>query len=254
MFQRALNIFTEKMEPPTTGVSSTATVLSVIGFLASFFFAVVGLVAWKDGSWVLFLAGAVLLTILVYFTTGDDRSPSYQYCSARLIRAMVSGVITPFLFAAIGLSLKYAYSLYDDHTAAAAASLEQAYKASPEKYVEKVIGRDDIHASFVKNDERISIAYDLDPWSLTGSSARTTYNLHVSQLVPAIFARFPDAKTIEVVGRGEFRDKRGNSSRDDVVKITFSRKNSQTIQWGNIRYDDVPELADWYWIHPSARN
>ena len=87
---------------------------------------------------------------------------------------------------------------------------------------------------------------------MTGTTL-SSFNVHVSKLVPAIFAKFPNYNEVLIVGRGKFTNIRGNSSEGDVASALFTRKNAETIKWDNISLSNIPKLADAYGVHPSLR-
>jgi hypothetical protein len=68
---------------------------------------------------------------------------------------------------------------------------------------------------------RLSVSFNMTRRSRTNSSAIAGFNLGTEKVVPAVFERFPQA-----------------------------RSNSADINWKNIDYNNVPKLADKFWAHP----
>jgi hypothetical protein len=219
-----------------------------VAFILSLIFTAGAFISFKQGAWVLLLIGAAMIGILLYFSLAKNTKPSIAYIANRTCDSMVSAVTLAFVFAAIGLG----FNAKEDHAAKAAADREAVYNTEPAKLIESLLGNADTHPTFSKVGDRITVSYDLDPWSLTASSAKSSFNLHTTKLIPELFRRYADTQAVEIIGKAEFNDKRGNSSRDEAMRITFTRKNSSGINWEKVHFEDVPQIADFYWIHPSA--
>jgi len=223
-------------------------VLRSAAFILSLIFTAGAFISFEQGAWILLLIGAAMIGVLMRLSLSKSTRPSIAYIANRTCDSMVSAVALALVFAAIGLG----FNAKEDHAAKVAADKEAIYNAEPTKLIESLLGSSDAHPTFSKEEDQIKVSYDLDPWSLTPSSATSAFNLHVAKLIPALFVRYGDARTIEVVGRAEFNDKRGNSTRGDAIRITFSRKNSTATNWASVHFGDIPDIADSYWVHPSA--
>jgi hypothetical protein len=88
---------------------------------------------------------------------------------------------------------------------------------------------------------------------LTASTAVSGFNLIIARVVPAVFAKFPQVQSIIFHESGPFRDIKGNDSTDEMLRIAFSREESDQIHWDKINYDDVPKLGEHYFMHPGLR-
>jgi len=95
----------------------------------------------------------------------------------------------------------------------------------------------------------LSVQYDDTP--LTAGIAISSFNLDIRELVPEVFNRFPGIAAVKIVARGSFKDVRGNKSVDPMFRITFSRANAARIQWKDILLENIPKVADAYWVHPA---
>jgi hypothetical protein len=60
--------------------------------------------------------------------------------------------------------------------------------------------------------DTLKISLNLEPWSLTVGTTKSTFNIDVQKVVPAVFARFHDIQMVEINGYGPFRDVRGNAT------------------------------------------
>ena len=44
-----------------------------------------------------------------------------------------------------------------------------------------------------------------------------------------------------------------NESTDEMLRIAFTREESDQIHWDKINYDDIPKLGEHYFMHPGLR-
>jgi hypothetical protein len=88
---------------------------------------------------------------------------------------------------------------------------------------------------------------------LTASTAVSGFNLIIARVVPAVFAKFPQVQSIVFRESGPFRDIKGNDSTDEMLRIAFTREESDHIHWDKINYDDIPKLGEHYFMHPGLR-
>ena len=84
---------------------------------------------------------------------------------------------------------------------------------------------------------------------LTMGTGKSTFQMELKQLIPGVFYKFRDINTITVVATCTFKDKKGQESRGDVMRAKFTRDNADSINWGNIDSDNLPTIADDYWVH-----
>lgn len=97
--------------------------------------------------------------------------------------------------------------------------------------------------------DRMGVAYSLDEMG-KAEAMRTLYNIYVRQFVIVAFDRWPKINRIETVGTVSLIDARGNERVDTGIKSVFTRKNAASIKWENVPYNNVPNIADEYWVHP----
>jgi hypothetical protein len=88
---------------------------------------------------------------------------------------------------------------------------------------------------------------------LTASTAVSGFNLNIARVVPTVFAKFPRVQSIVFHESGPFSDIKGNVSTDEMLRIAFTREESDQIHWDKINYDDIPKLGEHYWMHPGLR-
>jgi hypothetical protein len=88
---------------------------------------------------------------------------------------------------------------------------------------------------------------------LSASWAVSGFNLIVARVVPAVFAKFPQVQSIVFHESGPFDDIKGNQSTEEMLRIAFTREESDQIHWDKINFDNVPKLGEHYWMHPGLR-
>jgi hypothetical protein len=88
---------------------------------------------------------------------------------------------------------------------------------------------------------------------LTASTAVSGFNLIVARVVPTVFAKFPQVQSIVFRESGPFHDIKGNESTEEMLRIAFTREESDQIHWDKIKYDDIPKLGEHYFMHPGLR-
>lgn len=110
----------------------------------------------------------------------------------------------------------------------------------------------DLHPEAKMNGGVLSIDYTADA-ILTAGTAVSGFNVRTAQLVPTLFGRFPKVDSIIIQAHGPFTDIRGNQSIDTMLRISFMRKDAESIKWDNISYDNIPKLGEHYWMHPGIR-
>jgi hypothetical protein len=49
-------------------------------------------------------------------------------------------------------------------------------------------------------------------------------------------------------------DEYGNTSDDIVIKATFTPETRDKINWDNFLFEDIPSVADEWWMHPALEN
>lgn len=86
---------------------------------------------------------------------------------------------------------------------------------------------------------------------LSASTLKNGFYSDVAEFVPTILNTFEHIKSVRITTRAPFNDMRGHSTTEDAITIEFTRQTSDGISWKNIRYTNVPKLADAYWQHPA---
>lgn len=62
-----------------------------------------------------------------------------------------------------------------------------------------------------------------------------------------------DFRSLNIVGTFAMVDKLGNSSEDDVLRVTYLRTTVDRINWTGFLTDNVYEVAESVWLHPAFR-
>lgn len=98
---------------------------------------------------------------------------------------------------------------------------------------------------------KTTLTFEIVPWALTISTARSAYYSKLKQVVPEVFARFPDVEKIRFEGLAEFKDIRGNMSLGTAIWAEFSRANAASVNWQQVESDNLLKIADASWAHPG---
>ncbi len=122
---------------------------------------------------------------------------------------------------------------------------------TPQRLAESIISQSDAMVSADAGDGGITVRFRIDPWALTAGTARSVFPYNVKRLVPEMLDRFPDAQWVRVNATGELTDVRGNKSREVVMSAGFTRANASTIQWASVLDENLPKVADEWWVHPA---
>ncbi len=130
------------------------------------------------------------------------------------------------------------------------ARIDQA--TSPAELAQALLGSDNGKAEATFDKGVLNAQLTLDA-VLSASSAVSGFNLQIVRMVPEVFKKFPDVSSIVLHESGPFHDIRGNKSTEEMLRIAFTRDESDSVHWDNINYDDVPKLGEHYWMHPALR-
>jgi hypothetical protein len=122
---------------------------------------------------------------------------------------------------------------------------------TPQRLAELIINEPDAMVSAYAGNGGITVEFRTDPWALTAGTAKWLFPSHVKKLVPAMLDRFPDAQWVRVNATGELVDVRGNKSREVVMAAGFTRTNAGMIRWEDVLDDNLPKVADEWWVHPA---
>lgn len=97
----------------------------------------------------------------------------------------------------------------------------------------------------------VRVLYSLKPWNYSISETRRAFYRHLRTMVPAVFGHFPQYASIDIVGTAEFADLKGNSGEVYAMHAVFTQANSRTINWSSVALEDLPRIADRFWMRPS---
>ncbi len=106
-------------------------------------------------------------------------------------------------------------------------------------------------SSATKIGDHVTVEFRIDPWSLTGSTARSHFLSSAKQLFRDYFSRLPEVNRVTIVGTGPFKDIKGNESRGRALEIEMTRQAASDVQWDNISTNNLPRIATDFWQHPS---
>jgi hypothetical protein len=141
-----------------------------------------------------------------------------------------------------------------EEAAKAPAAVVKVEPVTIEDHVNEVLrhGGKDANPQVAIDGDVARIRYSIQPWAaFSASSTEGIYGLHVATIVPKLFEKVPELNRVEIVAHGSFRDRRGNDTVEDVLRVSFTRRNAEAIKWNRIRYSDAPSLADRFWRHPG---
>lgn len=95
----------------------------------------------------------------------------------------------------------------------------------------------------------VTVDYIID--APTGTLTRARFDLNVLELMPLVFNRNPAVTDVSLVASTELTDIKGHRSLMRVAIIRMSRKAHSEINWPGVRTENLPRLADIYWLHPA---
>lgn len=125
---------------------------------------------------------------------------------------------------------------------------------TPESIVKDVLsfGMPKAAPKLIRQGNELRIEYNINTWAvLDKSKMKWSFHDHVSDMVSKIFEKFPDIETINVSAIATLVDMRGNETKEQVLGAGFTRRNAATINWKNVKPDNIPLLANSYYEHPS---
>lgn len=97
------------------------------------------------------------------------------------------------------------------------------------------------------NDNEVIVNFDLGEYS---AGNEITFLDEARYVYSKFFKTFKN-KNITLVGNAIFTDVKGNKSKGKAFIIEFTPEQSKTINWEDVRYENLPQLADKYWVNPS---
>ena len=150
-------------------------------------------------------------------------------------------------YAAIKANEATLNSLPTPTTVAAPLSSAPTLMDAQTTFIKSVLSKSDAHARAQQVGSSLEINYRLDPWMLTASVGKSSFTVHMKDIIPAAFSKFPEVNSITIIATCGTKDKRGHEGRADCMRTTFTRENSASIVWKNISYGDLPQLADAFW-------
>lgn len=121
----------------------------------------------------------------------------------------------------------------------------------PEKLAQRIVDNDDAHLIAAVIDGTFKVKYSLDPWAMTANTTLSAFEMQAKEIVPAIFSRFHDVQSIQIMAEATLQNIRGNRYHTPVLRIEFTRRNADTINWQNVLGENLPRIADSFWQDPS---
>ncbi|MCK8818119.1 hypothetical protein MWH28_12205 [Natroniella sulfidigena] len=89
--------------------------------------------------------------------------------------------------------------------------------------------------------------------NLTSNMTRGGIKLDTKDVFSEFFTEFSEVDDLVLSWKMKLVDQRGNESLSRVLLISNTRENNQTINWGNVITDNIPNIVDSYWVHPAIR-
>lgn len=120
----------------------------------------------------------------------------------------------------------------------------------PEKLAQQIVDNDDAHLIAAVIDGTFKVKYSLDPWAMTRNATLLAFEMQTKEIVPAIFNRFHDVQSINIIAEATLQNTRGNQFHTPVLRIEFTRRNANTINWQNVLGENLPRIADNFWQDP----
>jgi len=93
--------------------------------------------------------------------------------------------------------------------------------------------------------------FRLEPYSADKANAVRAFGEIAKKLAPGAFNKFPQIKSVQLIGNLALRDKHGNDTVDRAVMVKFSRASAATVKWESIDPANVVEIADKHWVLPE---
>jgi hypothetical protein len=132
-----------------------------------------------------------------------------------------------------------------------------AHAESPVDFVKGEISREGARpwARVSYPDNHLEIEFDIAPYAASPGAIPSSFGQIVRQIVPEAFQKFPQLQAVDIVAKVSGTDKRGDGYdvAPTVAMVQFSRKNSASIRWDNVRAEDVVDIADHHSIDPALR-
>jgi hypothetical protein len=124
---------------------------------------------------------------------------------------------------------------------------------SPQEFISLEIYEPKANVEVRRSGDNLLVTYDLDPWMMTGGWGKSSFNVELEKIIPGAFYKFRDINSITITATAMYSDDiRGQSrGRGDVLRATFSRANAESIVWDHVVLDNLPRLADKFWLDPN---
>lgn len=134
-----------------------------------------------------------------------------------------------------------------------------------EEYVESIV--DEVVGLEVGDEERI-VALEIEDAeqggkfvylnmigdeSLTLNTTKSGLWMDSLEIFEPIFER-DEVSEVSVMWQLELTDQYGNSEYDMVMSTTFTKETAEKVNWENVLYENVPNIADSYYEHPALNN
>lgn len=125
--------------------------------------------------------------------------------------------------------------------------------------VQKVLGtsnRKDIERlmdlNYIETNKVVNIKWNLND-NLYLDWVKSQALKDVVELSELIYKKY-DVELIQFMGYFPLVDKYGNSENSVVLKVSISKETANKINWDNFVAENLPNVADSYYLHPSLSN
>jgi hypothetical protein len=89
--------------------------------------------------------------------------------------------------------------------------------------------------------------------SLTKGLTKDGARIDTENILKYIKAAYPNLTEVHVFGTADMVDQYGNTSDDQVVTLTYSRATMDKINFNNVLFQNIWNIADDSWVHPAFR-
>lgn len=100
--------------------------------------------------------------------------------------------------------------------------------------------------------ENIKIVFTIND-NLTNGMIKTSSKIDIRDILKAVQSSGYDYSEVVIFGTFPLVDKYGNSEESTVLKVSYTPTTVNKINWQNFLYDNVYEIADSAWLHPTFR-
>lgn len=102
------------------------------------------------------------------------------------------------------------------------------------------------------NNEKLVLRLQGDE-NFTSNMTRDGMIDNTEQVITQLYSERDDINNFEVQWYMVLIDERGNEENTQVVNIEFDRANYNNVNWDNFLTSNLPDIANYYWVHPAYR-